>query len=498
MMLNYKTILFLVLSVSTISCIQNKNLYSGSDDDKKTSTDSTKQKVKVDWSLPYLYSFSDEVNNVTAEIIIKTNSNISATNVKAMMPFLKYNKTWLMMLTQDDCKHGAYSRTFAKINGRPVSSSEAYSVGNHDLYYDYFQYANGDLPPNVKSAQHSLGSTDGTGNEVRFSFTTTLASEEAFMHASIAVNKGFSDNYYRFYMKSGLVWSDVMDMLNYGTGIAFHDVKATDVKSESDVLAHLKIAQDSILNNLSGRGCMFLAEPNGNKTYVQAGLQYPIVQTLVAQSGGTILYPFKVTSDLKNVLLQRVFYDTIPSIKKDIQTQMTLPKENRKAIMIGVHSTDNPWMDFLQWVNDNYGESGDDSVWFTSQEEYYEYNYYRNHSKQTIEQVDSKTLKLTVTLPGGTYFYFPTLTVNLSGLKSSDIASISASDAVTGLSSANYDNGLMLNIGCRKHLLEFATHCVEKYEADKTNSINKADAIYFVKQLKPSDSKKGLLSRLGL
>lgn len=54
----------------------------------------------------------------------------------------------------------------------------------------------------------------------------------------------------------------------------------------------------------------------------------------------------------------------------------------------------------------------------------------------------------------------------------------------------------MLNIDCRKFLVEHATHFVEQYEKDKSNKSNKADAGYFVQMLKASTKKTELLNRV--
>ena len=48
---------------------------------------------------------------------------------------------------------------------------------------------------------------------------------------------------------------------------------------------HFDIAQNIIVEKLTGRGCKFLAEPNGTKTYVTAALQCPEIQTMTAQAG---------------------------------------------------------------------------------------------------------------------------------------------------------------------------------------------------------------------
>lgn len=39
-------------------------------------------------------------------------------------------------------------------------------------------------------------------------------------------------DYYRFF-KSGLIWENIKTMLNYGVGIAFHDVAGEDVHIDS-------------------------------------------------------------------------------------------------------------------------------------------------------------------------------------------------------------------------------------------------------------------------
>ena len=435
-------------------------------------------------SAAYLYAFNNESQNTVAEITIQTDGSTDLSVVDAEIPYLKYNKSWLFFLTQDDCKHAAFSCTWAAINGKPLSNQ---------YYYDLAQLKAGDLPPDVYYLGKTLGSTDGTGNEVRFSFTTTLAPEWEWMNEKTEVKVGFNDNYYRFYMKSGLIWDNVIEILNYGNGIAFHDVNTNETNNLDSIIKHYKISQDIILSKLSGRGCKTLAEPNGNKTYVNAAQNYAPIQTMTAQAGTVALYPFQVKDDLRKQLLSRNFYSS-EEIKGVIETQLKLRKEERAAIHIGVHGTDYTWANLLLWLNDTYGKDGDDSVWFTSMEEYYEYNYYRVHGS-VQKSVNNNTLKLTINLPSGKYFYYPSITVNLKGINKGNIISVSSTDRVTGLSYGNYEGGVMLNIDCRKFLVEHATHFVEQYESNKTNS-NLVDARYFVNMLKESAKKQELLNRI--
>ena len=436
----------------------------------------------------YLYPFQNEGENVKTEILIKTRTPLSDRNLHATIPYLKYNKSWLFMLTQDDCKQVAFSCTWAAINGKPLTNKYFYNSG-HLLW--------GDLPPDIWYLGKTLGSTDGAGNEVRFAPTTTLAPDQTWMNEKSEILLHYQKNFSRFGVKKGLVWNNVREMLNYGWGIAFHNLVVDNEKNINALIKQYPNAQDSILKHLNGRGCKTLAEPDGNKAYVTAALEYPPIQTMVAQAGTVKLYPFKVTDDLHNVLIERWFNDSPNYFKPLIEEQLHKPKEERMAIYIGVHGTDSGWVNFLLWLNDNYGKDGDDSMWFPSQEEYYEYNYYRTHgAAPQIEVIDETTLKLTVDLPSGQYFYYPSVTVNLTGLKKQDIVSIETDNAVSGLSYADFEDKLMLNIDCRKYLTEHATHFVEQYENDKSNASNKADALYFVNMLKDSQKKTELLNRI--
>lgn len=468
-----KFYVYLLVSLIAISCIDKGEVYN-----------------EISYS-GYQYPSGDEVSNVIAEITIVVDDNVSYNLDGIEIPPLKYNKSWLFMLTQDDCKQAAYCRTWAAINGRPVSPSS----DSANYYYDVENLIAGDLPPLCYELNKTLGSSDGCGNEVRFHFTTTLAPEWSFMRAPSSVRKGYRKNYYRFYMKSGLRWANVKEMLNFGTGIAFHDVNTTSVDRADSILFHYRAAQDSIVKNLSGRGAKMLAEPNGNKTYVTAANTFEDIQTMVAQTGAKQLYPFKESSDISKVLLARFFSDDPNSIKPVIESELKLPREERKALHVGVHNTDNKWVDFLLWLNNTYGKDGDDSVWFPSQEEYYEYNYYRTHA-QISKTVNGNSIKITIKLPSEKYFYYPSLTLNLP-IENKYIRSVTVNDIVTGMSYSGFGSSTMINIDCRKHLLDHATHYVEAYENNPT-SANLIDAKYFINQLKESTSKSNLSARISI
>ncbi len=490
----YKAILICMLSLSITSCIKIIDLYEGGNKEENNSNNN----INIDNSPIYIYPFGEEIRDATAEIIIQLKEDVQNENIAIEIPHLKYNKSLLCMLTQDDCKQSAFCRTWAAINGYPISSSTLYPTTPtpHDFYYDFRHLENNDLPPTIINRSKSLGNTDGAGNEVRFSFTTTLAPEVRWMNANSVVSPGFTSNFYRFYQKSGLIWDNVMHMMNYGVGIALHDVEAKNVNDPRELALHFSIAQDSIKKRLSNRGAKFMAEPNGNKSYITAALQHNDIQTITAQAGAIKIYPFQLEDDLNKTSIIRTFNDSPAYFKKVISEQMKLCHQNREAVYIGVHNTDNSWTEFLTWVNNNYGKDGNDSIWMPSHEEFYEYNYYRIHSTYSITRMKEKQFKISIKLPSLPHFYYPSITLNLNGIKHQNIASISTCNTIKGLSYGAIIDGVMINIDCRKHLVEHATHFVEKYEKSKSNKSLKEDAIYFTNQLKECNEKNELLKRL--
>lgn len=497
---NFSSLLFLgktklylgliILCLFSTSCVKQINLYQGDkeieENEENNGGDDTKpsQREDVISETDFFYPFADETPSKIAEITIHTRTPLQ--DVDATIPVLKFNKSWLLMLTQDDCKQAAFSSTWAAINGKPLSSS---------YFYDLAHLKYGDLPPDIHYLGKTLGSTDGTGNEVRFSFTTTLSPEWEWMDNKTQIYKGNTNEYYRFFMRDGLVWGNVKEMLNYGVGIAMHDMNVSDDEINSaNLVEHYAIAQNIIKNKLAGRGCKLLTKPSGKQEYITAGQEYADIQTMAAEDGAT-LYPAKIHSDLNKAVLNRGFYP-IDHLKAEIEKQLQRDFNDRTAVYVGVHGTDDTWADFLLWLNNEYGKDGADNVWMPNHEEFYEYNYYRTNSTIHLNKIDDYTLKMVIYLTGKEHFYYPSVTINLSQILKEEITSIETNDDITGMSYTDYKDGIMINIDCRKHLAEHAENFVKRYEADRSDDSNKADALYFVNMLKESDKKESLLKRL--
>lgn len=354
-------------------CIKQKSLYMDKED-KEEGNGGNGGTTKPEEPI-YQYPFGQERTNATATLTIRMENPIDANQLQARIPELKYNKEWLLMITQDDCTQSTYCRTWAHINGKPVASSQLYPTDpdrERDFYYHAAQLRKNDFPPTVFPAGKTLGITDGTGKEVRFATTATVIAEDYKMSRTVNADPGFTGNFYRFYRDDPLVWEDVAEMLNYGFGMAFHNVNANE-QSPVSITEHFGIAQDIIKEKLSGRICKTLAEPDGNKNYIEAANSYAPIQAITAQAKSVDIYPFKVDNDLQKVVQTRYFNDSPDYFKQMIETENNIPDfKERKAIHIGLHNTDDAWCELFTWINDTYGKDGDNSVWVPNLEEYYE------------------------------------------------------------------------------------------------------------------------------
>ncbi|MNL32361.1 hypothetical protein D3C87_1542060 [compost metagenome] len=218
------------------------------------------------------------------------------------------------------------------------------------------------------------------------------------------------------------------------------------------------------------------------------------METMVAQTGATKLIPYQVHSDLNKITFSRVFVNHSSEVKNLVINELAVDPQQRAAVHIGVHETDHEWAQFLVWLNDSYGQEGADVLWFPSQEEYYEYNYYRQHADVQINRVGTE-IKIKVKFPNRKNFYFPALTLNIAGLKKSMIASISSNEQVTGLTYGDFGDGLSINLDCRKFLYDHADYYVKRYLSKRTKT-NLEDARYHTGALKESVQKRDLLKLL--
>ena len=193
--LNIGIVLFLIIGLVMSGCIRKLNLYQGDKDEDENKDNGKRRDVICETE--FIYPFGNETAEKEIEITIHLKADRQVGYLYTEIPTLKYNKDWLFLMTQDDCMHSAFSYTWAAIHGKPLS---------YIYYCDLAHLQNGDLPPDYYSLGKTLATTNGTGQEVRFSFGTTVAADDDLMNTQTWVQNGYTRDYFRFYKKTMLVW----------------------------------------------------------------------------------------------------------------------------------------------------------------------------------------------------------------------------------------------------------------------------------------------------
>ena len=432
------------------------------------------------------------------EIDITCASAVDASAVSVEFPALKFDKDTLVSYTTDDANTSSFSRVWAGINGRPVSNK----------FYHANQLEAGDIPASIVDVtlEKTLGYTDGCGNERRFAHGVAIwpyciGNAGVTMMDSVSDVNPTANNTYRF-MNPYLQWIDVAVMLKYGASMYYHNIGTEifgDDKVVSNVVAGLKADCERAIDRV-GRGIKVLARPDGNNTFVEAAsLSDQILLTVGENSPAVDIFPFSIDTLFKKVAL-RFLPNTEggttteqESVKSQFATEMAKSREQRKWFHFACHTATLDWVNLLVWFNDNYGKDGNDSIWFATLDEIYEY-YHARANSVIRKSVNGNTLHLTVYLPKGQYFYYPDFTLLLSGGNITGATAVDGSGNVTGLSKVVKNGKLMVNVIANPEHVELAEEFTSKYETGG-QSIHKTDALYFVGLLKES-LKQGFIDRL--
>lgn len=300
-----------------------------------------------------IYPFSHESTNIKAEIIISTKEPIDENKkMTAEIATLKYNKSWVCMLTQDDCVMSSLCRTRAAINGKAMANYIPYSTPDTDnasktrsLFYHYLQLGYDDLTPATISLIKTLGSTDDTENKIKFYCTTTSIAKSQEMSDNVNISLGFYQHFSIFYRKT-LQRSSVSELLSYGWGIAFHDLNITNKSGPNVICFNYPETQNAIFSHLKRGRCKMLSQLDNNTNYVKAAQNYALIQTIKAQQNATDIYLFNIHDSMDKKVLYRTFNED-KMFKIQIKEMLQLPKEEHRIINISVHNTDNDW-DYFQ------------------------------------------------------------------------------------------------------------------------------------------------------
>lgn len=147
-------------------CILQLNLYQGDKDEDENKDNGKRQDVICETE--FIYPFGNETADKEIEITIHLKADRQVGYLYTEIPTLKYNKDWLFLMTQDDCMLQPFH----------IHGCHSWQTLSYIYYCDLAHLQNGDLPPDYYSLGKTLATTNGTGQEVRFSFGTTVAADD--------------------------------------------------------------------------------------------------------------------------------------------------------------------------------------------------------------------------------------------------------------------------------------------------------------------------------
>lgn len=409
--------------------------------------------------------------------------DIDESLLSVRFPTLKYDKSFAYSYTFDDDVVQAYGKAFLTINGKWVDDEKFYHVGQ--------ARTTGHVP------DKTLGYTDGCGNERRFAFGVAIwpNSGNATIDNFMDPTGKNPDKYYPY-----LVWGDLTPLLDFGNDIYLHnmDERRYDKTDPLSIALGFREDQSVILEN-KARKSMVLARPDGNNKYITAGRISEDILFMLAEN----------TVDDGSIPLG-ISFDTDIDLYKQVQfRRYTEPIANVASLMTDITTAANAgtyrWLhdfshapadfqyilDLFTDINDTYGKDGDDSIWFASVNEIYEYWYIRTYGK-IRSVVLNGALEVSVYVPRLKYGYHDDFSLLVDGLPSAD--SIVPGDGVIGISHASKSARLLVNVSLDRDLLGLAERYTSIYETSPDES-GKSDALYFVCRLR-EDLRAPFMARI--
>lgn len=406
------------------------------------------------------------------EFDIKGLSSESAANAQLSMPILKYDKRFAYSYTFDDDTILAYSRGHLFINKKWQDDEKNYHAG--------MPKGTGGYP------SKTLGYTDGLGIERRFALGVAIWPDSRNQNIDDIMNPTThsANKYYPY-----LVWNDIRPMLEFGHEIYFHDVDTNGDNTVDGILKGLKKSQAITLSQLPGHGMKVIAEPNGNHDYLLAGERYEDISFMCAQGANPLgllqNIGFAQDLDLRNKVQFRRYVESTPDanlLMTDISAKATSGLYQWYHDFSHGPSEHQYIKDLYVKLNDTFGKDGDDTIWFATLDEVYEYWFVRRYAKIRKEVLPDR-VKYSVLIPKERFFRHKEFTLQLNGNYNNSLSAELTKGNAYGFAFGNINNKFSININLEKRVYDMADKYSNIYlESQDEEARN--DALYFISQLR--------------
>lgn len=440
------------------------------------------------------------------EFDITLPSSVNKEAISLEIPPLKYNKKMVFSYITDD-SYAIYQYIFSAINKRLIAREFKLPDGRALSYHlgmqgksEFDQYVSGGYYP-----AHFAQCTDGTGVKHRYA-TTVSAWGDKLKDQYIGQDVGIhwpwtSEKEFKLYFDFGFMCA-YHDLIGY-------DINTVNTQEEFDKCMENTVA---LFREYVGRVPKLMVEPNGDHQYISFCRANDTIQMTTAQSGESSIkkaYPFKPDFTLwkDDVTIERLFAygsdmtadNDNPQYAQDLLGTLSgfNTASDRNAIywLIGSAHRSSHWEAVLiKEIHELYGDIGNDSLWFPTLEEFFEYWYMRENTL-SVKTVTETGVHYRMYVPKGANFFFRDLSVLISGVPSLGGVSVTSGDSVYGTSFAMNDGKLLVNLDFNQSLMERVNKYVKAFEADYNKEYAYDDAYYFVQMLKPG-LKEPYLARI--
>lgn len=430
------------------------------------------------------------------EFDITVPNSINKENISLEIPPLKYNKKMAFSYITDD-SYSIYQYIFSVINKRLTMrkfGTEAGATYNWHLGMEgkskYDQY----MLTEPYRNENFLQCTDGAGIKHRYA-TTVSCWGDKLKDQTIGQDVDMywpwmSEKEFKFYF-------------DFGFMCAYHDLIGYDKDNINTQEEFDKCVNDtaSLFKEYVGIVPKLMVEPNGDHKYITFSKENSTIQVITAQSGDSsikLVYPFKpgYTLDKNDVTIQRIFAygsdlnndNDNPGYSQDLLNRLSQfnSSSDKSSIywLIGSAHRGSHWESALiNNIHKLYGDIGNDSLWFPTLEEMYEY-WYMKMNTVSIKTITDTGVHYKMYVPKGANFFFRDMSVLISGISNINGVSVRSSDNVYGTSYAMNDGKLLVNLDFNKSLIEKAEKYLSIFEADHLADYNYDNALYFIQKLK--------------
>lgn len=440
------------------------------------------------------------------EFDVSLPDTVDKESVSLEIPPLKYNKKMAFSYITDD-SYAIYQYIFSAINKRMIAKKFELPDGRVLSYHlgmqgkpEFDRYVSESYYP-----EHFAQCTDGAGVKHRYA-TTVSAWGDKMKDQTLGQDVGMhwpwtSEKEFKFYF-------------DFGFMCAYHDLIGYEIDTVNTQEEFDKCMADTaaLFKEYVGRVPKLMVEPNGDHKYITFCRNNDIVQMITAQAGDPSIrkvYPFKSDFSLnkEDVTVERLFAygsdmtadNDNPQYAQDVldilSTFNSQADKNGIYWLIGSAHRSSHWEAVLiKRIHELYGDIGNDSLWFPTLEEFFEYWYMRTNTL-SVKTVTDTGVHYKMYVPKGANFFFRDLSVLLSGIPSTEGVAVTSADNVYGTSFAASEGKLLVNLDFNPLLVEKVNKYVEAFEADYNKEYAYDNAFYFVQMLKPG-LKEPYLARI--